>query len=71
MIKGTEPSTPRAPRVETPRAISTCEIHPVSITTMAPNIHGRIEMSPASCCEKPKPLMMKEVNQVRPSDSAQ
>ena len=38
---------------------------------VAPKIQGRIEMKPACCCEKPSPLTMKEVNQVRPSDSAQ
>src|ERR1700676_2066839 len=71
MIRGTDPSTPRAPRVETPRAINTCEIHPVSSTIAAPNTQGRIEIHPASCCEKPRPLIMKGVNQVSPSDSAQ
>ena len=70
-IKGAAPSTPRAPRVVKPRAIITCEIQPVSSTTTAPNTHGRIEIQPASFCEKPKPLTMKGVNQVRPSDSAQ
>jgi len=35
------------------------------------NIQGVIEIQPASFCEKPRPLMMKGVNQVRPSDSAQ
>jgi len=71
MIGGTAPSTPRALRVETPRAISTWETHPVRSTTTAPNTHGRIEIHPASLCEKLRPLTMKGVNQVRPSDSAQ
>ena len=38
---------------------------------VAPNTQGRIEIQPASFCEKPSPLTMKGVNQVRPSDSAQ
>src|SRR5436305_591430 len=54
-----------------PRPISTWEIHPASITTAAPNTHGRIEIQPASACENPRPLMMNGVNQVSPSDSAQ
>ena len=62
---------PRAPRVDTPRAIITCEIHPVSSTTVAPNTHGKIEIHPASFCEKTRPLTMKGVNHVSPSDSAQ
>ena len=70
-ISGTAPSTPRAPRVDMPRAISTCEIQPVSSTTTAPKAHGMIEIQPASCCEKPSPFTMKGVNHVRPSDSAQ
>src|SRR5437870_8386431 len=69
--KGAEPSTPRAPRVDIPRAISTCDIQPVSSTTAAPNTHGSTEIQPASVCEKPRPLMMKGVNQVSPSDNAQ
>ena len=38
---------------------------------VAPNTQGRIETKPAWDCEKPRPLTMKGVNQVRPSDSAQ
>ena len=38
---------------------------------LAPNTHGSTEIHPASFCEKPSPLMMNGVNQVRPSDSAQ
>ena len=70
-ISGTEPSTPRAPRVVKPRASITCEIHPVSSTMVAPNTQGKTEIQPASFCEKPSPLTMKGVNQVSPSDSAQ
>ena len=46
MTSGTDPSTPRAIRVEKPRAIITCETHPVSITTVAPNTQGRTETKP-------------------------
>ena len=70
-ISGTEPSTPRAPRVVNPRVSITCEIQPVSSTMTAPNTQGSTEISPASFCGKPSPLTMKGVNQVRPSDSAQ
>ena len=71
ITSGAAPRMPRAPRVDTPRAIITCETQPAGSTVTAPNTHGRIEIHPASCCEKPSPLMMKGVNQVRPSDSAQ
>ena len=70
-ISGTAPRTPRASRVEWPRATSTCEIQPVNSTTAAPNIQGSIEMAPASLYEKPSPFTMNGVNQVRPSESAQ
>src|SRR5205085_12136436 len=68
---GAAPSTPRAARVEAPRAIKTCDSQPVVSTTTAPDTHGRIEIQPASFCEKPSPRMMKGVNQVSPSESAQ
>ena len=38
---------------------------------MAPKTQGRAVIHPASACEKPNPSMMKDVNQVSPSDSAQ
>ena len=38
-----------------PRAIIDCENQPARITMMAPNTQGRIEIQPASSCEKPSP----------------
>src|SRR3954465_2003930 len=68
---GAAPRMPRAPRVETPRAIITCETQPVTSTAVAPNTQGRIDIQPASFWVKPSPLTMNGVNQVKPSESAQ
>ncbi len=54
-----------------PFASITCEIQPVSSTIVAPNTQGNTVIQPASFCVKPSPSMMKDVNQVSPSDSAQ